>query len=374
MPLDEVAFASLRSRVVMVPQDGFLFDATVADNVRYGRPGMTDARDRGRLRGARPGRLARRPRRRRPDNGRPARGVAVGGGAAAGRGRPRLRRRSRPAGARRGDQRRRPGHRAAAHPGAGHPHRRPDDAHDRAPALHRRAGRRDPGGGRRPRRPARDARRARRRRGPLRAAARLLAPLLGRGADARRSEHGTPQLGARPRRPTLPVMPSSSSRSRVPVRRSPRPAPWGADAAPPRGTPAGRPFRRRLRSAAGRRGRSTWAGCSGARPRVGTHLFVPVAARRPGGGRRRRPCSWSSGPRAGWSSPSRPSSRCSGCWAWSSSSPRSAAAGRCGARVRCWSVRWRCLVLTLRRPVRDWSRPAGRVARRGDGARRGPAR
>jgi ATP-binding cassette subfamily B protein len=43
VPLDEVAFSSLRSRVVMVPQDGFLFDATVADNVRYGRPGMTDA-------------------------------------------------------------------------------------------------------------------------------------------------------------------------------------------------------------------------------------------------------------------------------------------------------------------------------------------
>jgi ATP-binding cassette subfamily B protein len=41
--LDEVAFASLRARVVMVPQDGFLFDTTVADNVRYGRPGMTDA-------------------------------------------------------------------------------------------------------------------------------------------------------------------------------------------------------------------------------------------------------------------------------------------------------------------------------------------
>jgi ATP-binding cassette, subfamily B, bacterial len=38
-----VAFASLRSRVVMVPQDGFLFDTTVAENVRYGRPGMTDA-------------------------------------------------------------------------------------------------------------------------------------------------------------------------------------------------------------------------------------------------------------------------------------------------------------------------------------------
>ncbi|MCZ2837395.1 ABC transporter ATP-binding protein [Modestobacter sp. VKM Ac-2985] len=43
VPLDEVAFASLRERVVMVPQDGFLFDASVADNVRYGRPGLTDA-------------------------------------------------------------------------------------------------------------------------------------------------------------------------------------------------------------------------------------------------------------------------------------------------------------------------------------------
>jgi ATP-binding cassette subfamily B protein len=43
VPLQTVAFASLRERVVMVPQDGFLFDATVADNVRYGRPGMTDA-------------------------------------------------------------------------------------------------------------------------------------------------------------------------------------------------------------------------------------------------------------------------------------------------------------------------------------------
>jgi ATP-binding cassette subfamily B protein len=43
IPLDRVAFASLRQRVVMVPQDGFLFDATVAGNVRYGRPGLTDA-------------------------------------------------------------------------------------------------------------------------------------------------------------------------------------------------------------------------------------------------------------------------------------------------------------------------------------------
>ncbi|MDG4832068.1 ABC transporter ATP-binding protein [Solwaraspora sp. WMMD1047] len=42
VPLDRVRFASLRSRVVMVPQDGFLFDATVADNVRFGRPGLSD--------------------------------------------------------------------------------------------------------------------------------------------------------------------------------------------------------------------------------------------------------------------------------------------------------------------------------------------
>ncbi|MGN9808644.1 ABC transporter ATP-binding protein [Micromonospora sp. BQ11] len=43
VPLDQVRFASLRSRVVMVPQDGFLFDATVAENVRFARPDLTDA-------------------------------------------------------------------------------------------------------------------------------------------------------------------------------------------------------------------------------------------------------------------------------------------------------------------------------------------
>ncbi|HUR14087.1 MAG TPA: ABC transporter ATP-binding protein [Mycobacteriales bacterium] len=42
VPLDEVAFASLRRRVVMVPQDGFLFDTTVAANVRYGSPEASD--------------------------------------------------------------------------------------------------------------------------------------------------------------------------------------------------------------------------------------------------------------------------------------------------------------------------------------------
>ncbi|MFV2009210.1 MULTISPECIES: ABC transporter ATP-binding protein [unclassified Micromonospora] len=42
VPLDRVRFESLRSRVVMVPQDGFLFDATVAENVRFARPELTD--------------------------------------------------------------------------------------------------------------------------------------------------------------------------------------------------------------------------------------------------------------------------------------------------------------------------------------------
>jgi ATP-binding cassette subfamily B protein len=42
VPLTDIRFSSLRERIVMVPQDGYLFDATLADNVRYGRPGSTD--------------------------------------------------------------------------------------------------------------------------------------------------------------------------------------------------------------------------------------------------------------------------------------------------------------------------------------------
>jgi ABC-type multidrug transport system fused ATPase/permease subunit len=42
VPLPRVRFDSLRSRVVMVPQDGFLFDASVADNVRFARPSLSD--------------------------------------------------------------------------------------------------------------------------------------------------------------------------------------------------------------------------------------------------------------------------------------------------------------------------------------------
>lgn len=36
--LREVRFASLRERIVMVPQDGFLFEGSIADNILFGRP------------------------------------------------------------------------------------------------------------------------------------------------------------------------------------------------------------------------------------------------------------------------------------------------------------------------------------------------
>jgi ATP-binding cassette subfamily B protein len=42
VPLDRVRFADLRRRVVMVPQDGMLFDLSVADNVRHGRADLSD--------------------------------------------------------------------------------------------------------------------------------------------------------------------------------------------------------------------------------------------------------------------------------------------------------------------------------------------
>ncbi|WP_327085781.1 ABC transporter ATP-binding protein/permease [Nonomuraea sp. NBC_01738] len=40
--LRTLRFSSLRERIVMVPQDGFLFDGTLADNIRYGRPDATE--------------------------------------------------------------------------------------------------------------------------------------------------------------------------------------------------------------------------------------------------------------------------------------------------------------------------------------------
>ncbi|WP_193106784.1 ABC transporter ATP-binding protein [Brachybacterium sp. FME24] len=41
VPLHLIPYSSLRSRVIMVPQEGFLFDTTVAGNLAYGRPDAT---------------------------------------------------------------------------------------------------------------------------------------------------------------------------------------------------------------------------------------------------------------------------------------------------------------------------------------------
>jgi putative ABC transport system ATP-binding protein len=41
--LREVRFSSMRRRIVMVPQDGYLFEASVGENIRYGRPAAGDA-------------------------------------------------------------------------------------------------------------------------------------------------------------------------------------------------------------------------------------------------------------------------------------------------------------------------------------------
>ncbi len=41
-PLDRIGFTELRNRVAFVPQEGFLFDTSIAGNVRYGKPDATD--------------------------------------------------------------------------------------------------------------------------------------------------------------------------------------------------------------------------------------------------------------------------------------------------------------------------------------------
>jgi putative ABC transport system ATP-binding protein len=43
VPIDTVSFASLRSHMVLVPQEGFLFDGTILDNVRFANPSASEA-------------------------------------------------------------------------------------------------------------------------------------------------------------------------------------------------------------------------------------------------------------------------------------------------------------------------------------------
>jgi putative ABC transport system ATP-binding protein len=42
VPLESVDMDNLRCRIAYVPQEGFLFDTTIADNIRYGKPDATD--------------------------------------------------------------------------------------------------------------------------------------------------------------------------------------------------------------------------------------------------------------------------------------------------------------------------------------------
>lgn len=44
LDLRDITFASLRSRVVLVPQEGFLFEGSLAENLRFARPETSDAK------------------------------------------------------------------------------------------------------------------------------------------------------------------------------------------------------------------------------------------------------------------------------------------------------------------------------------------
>ena len=87
--LRDVTERSLRSQLGMVPQEGFLFSGTIADNIAFGRPDATPTtRSRARARGRRR-RVHRAAARRLRHRGRRARRAPVGRAAPAGRVRPR---------------------------------------------------------------------------------------------------------------------------------------------------------------------------------------------------------------------------------------------------------------------------------------------
>ena len=184
--LRQVSLASLRSDLVMVPQDGFLFDTSVAGNVRMGRPEAGDREVRAAFEAlGLGGWVDGLPRGVHTRVGR-ARRVPVGRRAPAGRPGPRLPGRPGLPDPGRGHLGGRPGHRGGAaqrHPAA---HRGPHGHHHRPPAGHRRARRPDPGPGAGPAGPAGHPRpaagRPRRR---LRPAARQLDGQPGRRRRAR---------------------------------------------------------------------------------------------------------------------------------------------------------------------------------------------
>ena len=135
--LRDATMRSLRERIVVVPQEGFLFAGTLRDNVRVGRPEATDAEvddaldALGLLE-----RFARVPRRARHRGAR-ARVAPVGGRAPARLARPRRARRPGGARARRGDVEPRPRHRAHGRARARAADARPHRDRRRAPPVDR---------------------------------------------------------------------------------------------------------------------------------------------------------------------------------------------------------------------------------------------
>lgn len=76
--LRTIRFSSLRSRVVLVPQEGFLFDGTLLDNIRFGRPQASEQDVRLTLTEARPRPVGLDPAARAGHRRGPARRVALG--------------------------------------------------------------------------------------------------------------------------------------------------------------------------------------------------------------------------------------------------------------------------------------------------------
>ena len=140
----------MRRRIVVIPQEGFLFTGTIRDNLRLAAPDADDARLRAALDDlgltARFDRFPTASTRRSSTRGRTSRRVSASWC------RSRARGLDRPVGARarRSDVEPRPGHRAAARPGARAVDGRAQRRRDRAPAHHRRARRPGRGGRRRP--------------------------------------------------------------------------------------------------------------------------------------------------------------------------------------------------------------------------------
>ena len=181
--LRDVTQDSLHDVIGVVTQDAHLFHDTIRANLRYARPGATDAGagaglpggadlGPGRVAAGRPGHGRRRPRL--PAVRRREAADRAGPAAAQGPGRGRARRGHRAPGLRVG------GGGAA---GAGHRAGRPDLAGDRAPAVHDPGGGPDPGHQRRAGRRARPARGAAGRRRPVRRA--VPDPVRPAGAAAR---------------------------------------------------------------------------------------------------------------------------------------------------------------------------------------------